>query len=69
MTFLGSTGETGLGIWVVPGAVLSTLTLTASPRNFGGDLMWNQVDGNLARAIVGLQASPDFSIVVCKVHD
>jgi hypothetical protein len=33
MTFLGSPGEISLGIWLISGAVLSTLTLTASPRS------------------------------------
>lgn len=38
------------------GSCVVDFDFDGSPRNVEGDLMWNQVNGTLARAVVGLQA-------------
>lgn len=44
------------GNMVGVGSCVVDFDFDGSPRNVEGDLMWNQVNGTLARAVVGLQA-------------
>jgi hypothetical protein len=67
MTFLGDSGENSQAIWLVSEALLSTLTLTVSPKKH------RRLESGWTRNLspcwqLALKRPPDYRSVFCQVH-